>query len=128
MVTESYHILVMWQNHYSQLFSVHEVRYLRQTEKHTEQPIVPEVRALDFFFAMFYVDTNYFWGIRQIFHTACLTKTSFLVSFWSMESPLTLSWRAAVFWLCKGRIIIRSLIVIWYEWLDETWAVLEVFI
>ena len=59
--------------------------------------------------------------------SACLTKTSFLVSFWSMACPLTLScWRAAVFWPCKGSIIISSLIVIWYEWLDETWAVLEV--
>jgi hypothetical protein len=30
-----------------------------------------------------------------------------------------------VFWLCKGSIIISSLTVIWYEWLGETWAVLE---
>ena len=35
-------------------------------------------------------------------------------------------WRAAVFWPCKGSIIISSLIVIWYEWLDETLAVLVV--
>lgn len=61
--------------------------------------------------------------------SACLTKTSFLVSFWSIACPLTLGWRAAVFWPCKGSIIISSLIVIWYEWLDETWAVLiELFV
>jgi hypothetical protein len=36
-----------------------------------------------------------------------------------------LCWRAAVFWLCKGSIIISSLIVIWYEWFDETCAVLN---
>ena len=84
--------------------------------------------SIRLFLAMFYVDTNFFWGIRQIFHTACLTKTSFLVSFWSMACPQTLTWRAAVFWLCKDSIIIRSLTVIWYEWFDETWAVLEVLI
>lgn len=59
------------------------------------------------------------------FMSACLTKTSFLVSFWSMVCPLTLGWRAAVFWPCKGSIIISSLIVIWYEWLDEAWSVLD---
>ena len=30
-----------------------------------------------------------------------------------------------IFWPCKGSIIISSLTVIWYEWLGETWAVLE---
>jgi hypothetical protein len=31
----------MWWNHFSQLFSVHGVSDLRQTEIHTAQPIVP---------------------------------------------------------------------------------------
>jgi hypothetical protein len=37
----------MWQNNFSQLFSVHGVSDLRQTELHTAQPIVPELSALE---------------------------------------------------------------------------------
>jgi hypothetical protein len=37
-------------------------------------------------------------------------------------SPLII-WRAAVFWPCKGSIIISSLIVNWYEWLDKVLTV-----
>ena len=58
----------------------------------------------------------------KVIVSACLTKKSFLVSFLSMACPLTLSWRAGVFWPCKDSTIISSLIVIWYEWLDETLA------
>jgi hypothetical protein len=37
----------MWQNHFSQLFSVHGVSDLRQTEIQTAQPIVPELSAFE---------------------------------------------------------------------------------
>jgi hypothetical protein len=40
LVTGSHNILVRQQNHFSQLFSVHGVRDLRQTEIHTAQPII----------------------------------------------------------------------------------------
>jgi len=43
---DSHHILVMWQNHFSQLFSIHGVSDLRQTEIRTAQPIVPELSAI----------------------------------------------------------------------------------
>jgi hypothetical protein len=32
----------MWQNQFSQLFNVHGISDLRQTEIHTAQPVVPE--------------------------------------------------------------------------------------
>jgi hypothetical protein len=38
----------MWQNHFSQLFSVHGVNDLRQTEIHTAQPVVLELSAFEF--------------------------------------------------------------------------------
>jgi len=47
LVIDSHHILVMWQNHFSQLFSVHGVSELRQTEIHTAQPLVPELSAFE---------------------------------------------------------------------------------
>ena len=31
-----------WRNYFSQLFNVHGVSHVRQTEKHTAEPIVPE--------------------------------------------------------------------------------------
>ena len=48
MVTDSHSILVMWQKHFSQLFSVHGFSDLRQTEIHTAQPVVLELSAFEF--------------------------------------------------------------------------------
>ena len=47
LVTDSHHILVMWWNNFFQLFSVHRVSDLRQTEIHTAQSIVPELSAFE---------------------------------------------------------------------------------
>jgi hypothetical protein len=47
LVTDFHHILVMWQNHFSQLFSVHGVSDFRQTEIHTAEPLVPELSAFE---------------------------------------------------------------------------------
>ena len=47
LVTGSHSIMVMWQNHFSQLFSVQGVSDLRQTEIRTAQPIVPELSAFE---------------------------------------------------------------------------------
>ena len=62
----------------------------------------------------------------KFFTSACLTKTSILLSFWSKACPLTCTWRAAVFWPWKGSIIINYLIMIWYEWPEVALAVLGV--
>jgi hypothetical protein len=47
LVTNCHHILVMWWNHFSELFSVHGVSDLRQTETHTTQPIVPDLSVFE---------------------------------------------------------------------------------
>jgi len=36
-----------WRNHFSQLLNVHRVNYVRQTEIHTSEPLVPEPSAFD---------------------------------------------------------------------------------
>jgi len=41
LVTDSNSILARWSNHFSQLFSVHGVSDIRQTEIHTAEPLVP---------------------------------------------------------------------------------------
>ena len=47
MFTDSQHILDMWQNHFFQLFSVHGVSDLWQSEIHTAQSIVPDLSAFE---------------------------------------------------------------------------------
>jgi len=42
----------MWRNHFSQLFSVHGVSKIRQTEIHTAEPLVPEPSAFEVEMAM----------------------------------------------------------------------------
>ena len=47
MVTTSYSILARWRDYFSQLLNVHGVHYVRQTETHTAEPIVPEPSAFE---------------------------------------------------------------------------------
>jgi len=46
LVTGSHSILPRWRKHFSQLFCVHGVNDVRQTEIHTAEPSVPEPRWL----------------------------------------------------------------------------------
>jgi len=45
MVTDFHRILARWRTHFSQLFNVHGVSDVRQTETHTAEPLVPQPRA-----------------------------------------------------------------------------------
>ena len=42
LVTDSHSILARWRNYFSQLFSVHGVSDVRQTEIHMAEPLLPE--------------------------------------------------------------------------------------
>ena len=42
MVTDSHSILARWRKYFSQLFSVHGVTDVRQTETHTAEPLMPK--------------------------------------------------------------------------------------
>jgi len=44
---DCYSILVQWRNHFSQLFNVHRVSEVRQTEILTAEPLEPELRAFE---------------------------------------------------------------------------------
>ena len=46
LVTDCHSILVRWKNHLSQLFNVHWVSYVRQTDIHAAETLMPEPRAL----------------------------------------------------------------------------------
>jgi len=44
---DSHSILARWRNQSSQLFTVHGVNDVRQTEIHTAEPVVPEPSAFE---------------------------------------------------------------------------------
>ena len=43
LVTDSCSILARWSKHFAQLFNVHGVIDVRQTEIHTAEPLMPEL-------------------------------------------------------------------------------------
>jgi hypothetical protein len=45
--TDCHSILARWSNHFSQLFHLHGVNDVRQTEIRTAEPLVPEPSAFD---------------------------------------------------------------------------------
>jgi hypothetical protein len=45
LLVDSHNILNRWKNYFCQLFNVHEVGGVRQTEMHTAKPFVPEPSA-----------------------------------------------------------------------------------
>jgi hypothetical protein len=47
LVTDSYSILGRWRNYFTQLLNVHGVHYVRQTETHTAEPLVPETSTFE---------------------------------------------------------------------------------
>jgi hypothetical protein len=47
LFTDSHNILARWRKHFSQLFVVHGVSNVRQTEIHTAETLVPEPSATE---------------------------------------------------------------------------------
>ena len=48
LLAGSHSTLARWRNHFSELFNVHCVNNVRQTEIHTAEPLVPEQSAFEF--------------------------------------------------------------------------------
>jgi hypothetical protein len=47
LVTDCHSILARWRKYFSQLLNVHGVNDVRQTEMHTDEPLVPEPTAFE---------------------------------------------------------------------------------
>ena len=47
MVTNPHSIVARWRKHFSQLFNVHRVEDIRQTEIHPEEPLMSELSAFE---------------------------------------------------------------------------------
>ena len=52
LLADSHGILARWRNHFSQLFNVHGVGNVTQTEIHTAEPRAPVPSAFEFEMAM----------------------------------------------------------------------------
>ena len=48
LFTDSHSILARWRNYFSQILNVHGVNFVRQTEIHTTEPLVPETSTSEF--------------------------------------------------------------------------------
>ena len=66
MVADSHSIVARWRNYFSQLFNVHGVKEVGQTEIHTAEPLVPEPSASQVELAVDKLKSHISPGIDQI--------------------------------------------------------------
>jgi len=66
LVTESHSILARWRNPFSQLFDVHGINDVRQTEICTAEPLVPQLKVFEFELATEKLKSHNLPGIDQI--------------------------------------------------------------
>ena len=66
MLIDSHSILARWKNHFSQMFNVHGVNDVRQTEIHTVEPLMPQLSAFEFELAIEGLKRHKSPGIDQI--------------------------------------------------------------
>ena len=66
MVTGCHSILAQWRNCFSQLFKIHGVNDVRQTEIYTVEPLVPEPSAFEIEMAIEKLKRHKSPGIIQI--------------------------------------------------------------
>ena len=66
LITGFYSILAGWRNHFCQLFNVHWVSDVKQTEIHTAEPLVPEPSAFEVGLAIEKLKSQKSPGIDQI--------------------------------------------------------------
>jgi hypothetical protein len=66
MGADSHSIFARWRNYFSQLLNIHGVNYVRRTEKHTAEPLVPEPSASEVELAIEKLKTHKTPGVDQI--------------------------------------------------------------
>jgi len=93
LVEESHSILARWRNHFSQLLNIHGINDVRQTEIHTAEPPVPELRAFEVELAIEKLKSHKSPGIDYIpaelikagGRTICYEIHKLIVSIWNKE-------------------------------------------
>ena len=103
LVTDSHSILARWRNHFFQLFNVHGVRDVRQTEIHKAEPLVPELNVVEVEMAIEKLKTHKSSGIDQIpaelikagGRTICSEIHKHINSLWNKEE-LPEDWKESI--------------------------------
>jgi len=70
LLADSHSIVARWRNYFSQLFNVHGIKHVRQAEKHTAEPLVPEPSAAEVELAIDKLKSHKSPGIDQIDHNS----------------------------------------------------------
>jgi len=103
LVADSHSIVDRWWNYFSQLFNVHGVNYVVQTEIHTAEPLVPDPSASEFELAIEKLKSHKSTGIDQIpaelikvgGRTLCLEIHKLITSIWKREK-LPEEWKESI--------------------------------
>jgi len=66
LVTGSHSILARWRNQFSQLFVIHGISEVRQTEIHTAEPIAPEPCVFEFEMSIENIKGHKSTGVDQV--------------------------------------------------------------
>jgi len=103
LVADSHSIVARWRNYFSQLFSVHGVKDVGQTEIHTAEPLVPEPSASEVELAIDKLKSHKSPGIDQIpaelikveGRTIYLEIHKLIISIWKREK-LPEEWKESI--------------------------------
>jgi len=103
LVADSHSIVDRWRNYFSQLFNVHGVKDVGQTEMHTAEPLVPEPSASEVELAIEKLKSHKSPGIDQIpaelikagSRTICFDIHKLITSIWKKEK-LPEEWKESV--------------------------------
>ena len=103
LVADSHSIVDRWRNYFSQLFNVHGVKFVGQTEIHTAEPLVPDPSASEFELAIDKIKSHKSPGIDQIptelikvgGRTLCLEIHKLITSIWKREK-LPEEWKESI--------------------------------
>ena len=102
-VADSHSIVARWRNYFSQLFNVHGVKDVGQTEIHTAEPLAPDPSASEFELAIDKLKSHKSPGIDQIpaelikagGRTICLEIRKLITSIWKKEE-LAEEWKESI--------------------------------
>ena len=103
LVADSHSILARWRNYFSQILNVHGVKDVRQTEKHTAEPLVPEPSASEVELANEKLKSHKSPGTDQIpaelikagGKTICCEIHKLIISIWNKEE-LPEEWKESI--------------------------------
>ena len=113
LLADSHGILARWRNHFSQLFNVHGVGNVTQTEIHTAEPLVHEPRAFEVEMAIEKPKRHKSPGIDQIPAEKFALKSLNLLILFGIKGNCLRSGRSRSLYLFIRREMQQIVVIIW---------------